>query len=410
MAKAFCHCFFREMLKGKKIVIGISGGIAAYKIPALVRLFVKAGADVKVVMTPDAENFVTPETISVLTKNQVFTEFFNEKLQWNNHVDLGLWGDIFIVAPTTAKTLAKMAHGLCDNLLLAAYLSARCPVFVAPAMDEDMYLHFSTSENIAKLKTNGAIIIPPGKGELASGLVGEGRMAEPEEIFKTAEQFLNPLFAGKKVLINAGPTHEAIDPVRFIGNRSSGKTGVYLAEAFALLGAETTLVLGPSNVNVNNPKIDLVRVETAEQMKTECLRVFPQSDIFIAAAAVADYRPKNPASQKIKKSADEISLDLVKNPDILFEAGKIKTGGQILVGYALETENAKENAFTKLGKKNLDLVIGNSPGEKGEGFGWDTNRIFILDKYNKITNFELLHKRELAFAIALYIHEKFTTK
>ncbi|MBC7864299.1 MAG: bifunctional phosphopantothenoylcysteine decarboxylase/phosphopantothenate--cysteine ligase CoaBC [Bacteroidia bacterium] len=389
------------MLKGKKIVLGVSGGIAAYKTPLLVRLLVKEGAEVKVVMTPDAENFVTRQTLSVVSKNKVYTEFFDEEFKWNNHVELGLWADIFVVAPATANTLAKMAHGICDNLLIAAYMSSRAPVFVAPAMDADMYLHFSTTENISLLKENGSVhIIPPETGELASGLLGTGRMAEPEEIFRTLKQFFAASFAGKRVLINAGPTYEAIDPVRFIGNRSSGKTGVWLAEAFALLGAHVTLVLGPSELQINDPTINCIRVESADEMRKACMDNFSESAIFIASAAVADYKPLKAASQKIKKSAENISLDLVKNPDILAEAGKLKTDAQFLVGFALETENQTENAVQKLKKKNLDLIIVNSPNQKDEGFGVDTNRISVIDKHNKITNFELKHKRQLAMDLA----------
>jgi phosphopantothenoylcysteine decarboxylase/phosphopantothenate--cysteine ligase len=398
------------MLKGKKILIGVSGGIAAYKIPLLVRLLVKEGAKVKIIMTKEAENFVTRQTLSVLSKNKVETEFFDEKFQWNNHVELGLWPDLFLIAPATANTLAKMAHGLCDNLLIAAYMSSRCPVMIAPAMDADMYLHFSTEENISILKKNGTIIIPPAHGELASGLTGQGRMEEPEIIFETVQNFFSPIFSGKKVLINAGPTYEAIDPVRFIGNRSSGKTGIFLAECFSLLGAEVTLVLGPTELKTNNNHIHEIRVESAEQMHECCMKHFSDADIFIAAAAVADYRPKNPASQKIKKKDETLTLELVKNADILAEAGKVKKIGQILVGFALETENIISNGKEKLQKKNLDMIIVNSPNEKGEGFGSDTNRISIIDKHNKITNFELMHKRELASKIASCIYEYITMK
>lgn len=400
MAGAFCHYYFRRMLKGKKILLGVSGGIAAYKIPLLVRLLVKQGAEVRVVMTDSAAHFVTKETLAVVSKNKVETDFFDEQNRWNNHVELGLWADLFIAAPATANTLAKMAHGLCDNLLLAAYMSLRCPVMIAPAMDEDMYLHFSTGENISRLAEKGAFIISPGTGELASGLYGKGRMAEPEEIFAYVQHFFLASFAGKKVLINAGPTYEAIDPVRFIGNRSSGKTGIFLAEAFALLGADTTLVLGPSSEPVNYKVVQTLRTESAQQMENACLELFPRSDIFVATAAVADYRPALPAGTKIKKNDERIQLELVKNPDILAQAGRMKKDAQVLVGFALETDHVMEHAGEKLRKKNLDMIVANSPNEKGEGFGYDTNRISILDKHNKITNFELKHKRLLAFDIA----------
>jgi phosphopantothenoylcysteine decarboxylase / phosphopantothenate---cysteine ligase len=386
-------------VKGKKILIGICGGIAAYKIPLLVRLLVKAGAEVRIVMTSSAEQFVTRKTLSVLSKNEVPEDFFNSEGNWNNHVELGLWPDLFVIAPATSKTIAKMANGICDNLLLATYLSSRCPVMIAPAMDEDMYLHFSTSENLKKLNEKGAIILPVLSGELASGLHGPGRMT----IFERIQQFLNPVFQKKKVLISAGPTHEAIDPVRFIGNRSSGKTGIYLAQAMAALGAEVTLVLGPSELICHHPNITIKNVESAEEMYSECKSHFPSYDIFISAAAVADYRPVKKANEKIKKNGSTLTLELIKNPDILAEAGRLKKQGQVLIGFALETENVLENARKKLADKNLDLIVVNSPNQHGEGFGFDTNRISLLDKHNKLVNFELKHKRLLAFDIALQI-------
>jgi phosphopantothenoylcysteine decarboxylase / phosphopantothenate---cysteine ligase len=398
------------MLKGKKILLGVSGGIAAYKIPLLVRLLIKEGADVKIIMTADAENFVTRETLSVLSKNKVESAFFSGEKEWNNHVELGLWADVFIVTPATANTLAKMAHGICDNLLIASYMSSRCPVIVAPAMDEDMYLHFSTEENISLLQKKGTMIIPPGEGELASGLTGIGRMAEPSEIFSFVNTFFDASFAGKKVLINGGPTYEAIDPVRFIGNRSSGKTGVYLAEAFALLGADVNLVLGPSTERINHSAIKVTRIESAAEMEKHCLEIFSASDIFVATAAVVDYRPVNPSREKIKKTENDLVLKLVKNSDILALAGGMKNEKQILVGFALETNDLLENAKKKLSAKNLDLIVMNSPNKKGEGFGYDTNHISILDKHNKIVNFELKHKRLLAFdivgSIAAYLKNK----
>ncbi|MFN5183283.1 MAG: bifunctional phosphopantothenoylcysteine decarboxylase/phosphopantothenate--cysteine ligase CoaBC, partial [Bacteroidota bacterium] len=289
------------MLKGKRILVGVSGGIAAYKIPGLIRLLIKAGAEVKTIMTKDAENFVTKQTLSVVSKNKVEEEFFDQNGTWNNHVELGLWPDLILIAPATANTIGKMAHGMCDNLLIATYLSSRCPVMIAPAMDEDMYLHFSTDSNLKILSEKGHIIIEPESGELASGLTGKGRLKEPDEIFKFILDFLNPVFSGKKILINAGPTYEAIDPVRFIGNRSSGKTGIYLAEVFSLMGANVTLVLGPTEQNVNANKFKVTRVETAIEMLNACMEEFFDADIFIGSAAVSDYRIENPQNKKIKK-------------------------------------------------------------------------------------------------------------
>jgi phosphopantothenoylcysteine decarboxylase / phosphopantothenate---cysteine ligase len=390
-------------MKGKKILIGVTGGIAAYKIPFLVRSLVKQGAEVRIVMTADAEQFVTGKTLSVLSKNEVVTNFFNSSDQWNNHVELGLWPDVLLIAPATANTLAKMAHGICDSLLIATYLSSRCPVVVAPAMDEDMYLHFSTDENLKRLKEKGVFILPSPEGELASGLQGPGRMLETEDICQYLTRFTAGPFKGKKVLINAGPTYEAIDPVRFIGNRSSGKTGIYLTEAMAALGAEVTLVIGPTAERVNHIPAKIQRVETAHEMYEACSTHFNSYDIFIASAAVSDYRPENISDQKIKKSAEQVNISLIKNIDILAEAGKQKKNNQLLVGFALETENIERNAKNKLEHKNLDLIIINSPNNKGEGFGYDTNRISLLDKHNKIVTFELKQKRELAFDIAQHI-------
>ena len=397
------------MLKGKKILIGICGGIAAYKIPSLIRLMIKYGAEVKVVMTKDAENFVTRQTLSVLSKNKVEEPFFDENGSWNNHVHLGLWPDIMLIAPATANTLAKMAHGICDNFLMATYLSSRCPVLIAPAMDEDMYHHFSSRESLEKLNNKGHWILSPTSGELASGLSGEGRMQEPENIFTAVLQVLKPAFKGKQVLISAGPTYEAIDPVRFIGNRSSGKTGIFLAETLALMGASVKLVLGPSEERINASGIKVIRVESGIQMHQVCMTEFPSTDIFIATAAVADFRPEMVSNQKIKKTSDQdvITLKLIKNPDILGDAGKLKKNNQLLIGFALETENQMKNAEQKLKNKNLDLIVINSPNKEGEGFGYNTNRVTLLDKDNKITTFELMHKRRLALEIATYISRYF---
>ena len=396
------------MLKDKKILIGICGGIAAYKIPLLVRYLIKEGAVVKVMMTADAENFVTKKTLSVLSKNKVETPFFDENGNWNNHVKLALWADLIVIAPATANTLAKMAHGICDNFLIATYMSSKCPVFIAPAMDEDMYLHFSTEENLKILKEKGHFILPSEKGELASGLNGEGRMTEPENILNSINSHFSPAFLNKKILINAGPTYENIDPVRFIGNRSSGKSGVFLADAFATMGADVTLVLGPSSLTPNNKKVKLIRVESALEMLDECIKAFENTNIFIASAAVADYRSEKISEIKTKKESDvdTLNLKLVKNPDIVAEVGKVKKPWQLIIGYALETNNHLENAKRKLIEKNLDLIILNSANTEGEGFSSDNNRVTIIDKNNKITKFELMHKRILSFKIAEFISTK----
>ncbi|MFL5752483.1 MAG: bifunctional phosphopantothenoylcysteine decarboxylase/phosphopantothenate--cysteine ligase CoaBC [Bacteroidia bacterium] len=385
------------MLKGRNILLGVTGSIAAYKAATLVRLLVKLGANVKVIMTRDAAEFVTANTLSVLSKNPVETDFFDLSGNWNNHVKLGLWADAFVIAPATANTLAKMAGGICDNLLLACYLSARCKTYIAPAMDLDMYRHSSTLKNIKTLTSFGNVIIPAESGELASGLHGEGRMAEPENIvaFLGKELEVNGAFKGKKILVNAGPTYEAIDPVRFIGNRSSGKMGIAVAEAFAKEGADVTLVLGPTYLSPEHHGISCIRVESAEEMKKICLEFFPGSDVAILSAAVADYKPESAASEKIKKSGETMEIKLVKNADILFELGKLKKT-QCLAGFALETENLIENSRKKLESKNLDFIIANTTKDSGAGFGGDTNKITIIDKHNKIHNFELKTKVEAA--------------
>ncbi len=392
------------MLNQKKILLGISGGIAAYKCAALVRLLIKEGAEVKVIMTKSALEFVTSQTLSVLSKNQVTVDFFDANNNWNNHVALAEWADLLLIAPLTANTLSKMANGQCDNVLLATYLSCKTKTFFAPAMDLDMYQHPTTKANIEKLTSFGNRIIAAETGELASGLVGEGRMAEPENIIEFLKNYFRenlPLF-GKKVLINAGPTYEAIDPVRFIGNRSSGKMGVAIAESFMQQGAEVTLVLGPSNEVVKHKSIKIINVESAEQMYTACLAEFNSCNIFVGAAAVADYKPSAVAKTKIKKKENNLDLQLVKTIDILSALGKIKTK-QCLVGFALETENVTEYAKEKLNNKNLDIIIANSASEKGSGFGVETNKIIIIDKHNKITNFELKNKKDVASDIVNYI-------
>ncbi|RXR32164.1 bifunctional phosphopantothenoylcysteine decarboxylase/phosphopantothenate--cysteine ligase CoaBC [Flavobacterium piscinae] len=389
-----------SVLKGKKVLLGVSGGIAAYKTATLVRLFIKAGAQVQVVMTPASKDFVTPLTLSTLSKNPVFSEFYNdedENALWNNHVELGLWADLMIIAPATANTLAKMANGNCDNLLIATYLSAKCPVYFAPAMDLDMYKHPTSIDNFHKLQLFGNIMIPAESGELASGLSGEGRMAEPEHIISFLENDISqklPL-KGKKILITAGPTYEAIDPVRFIGNHSTGKMGFDIANEAAQLGAEVILISGPTHLNVNNLAIQLIRVQSAEEMYQQCHLYFDNVDVAIAAAAVADYKPKVVANQKIKKSDVNFSIELEKTKDILASLGEIKKH-QFLIGFALETENEIEHAKLKIQKKNLDLIVLNSLNDEGAGFGKATNKITFIDKSFQIEPMPLKSKEEVA--------------
>lgn len=402
------------VLNGKNILLGVTGGIAAYKTAFLVRLLVKKGANVKVVMTNSAKEFVTPLTLATLSKNEVFSSFTDEKdensfkePQWNNHVELALWADFFLIAPATANTLSKMANGACDNLLLACYLSAKCPVYYAPAMDLDMYQHPSTEETFKKLESFGNIQIPAAFGELASGLVGQGRMAEPEEIVSFLENDLLkklPL-RGKQILITAGPTYEAIDPVRFIGNHSSGKMGYAIAEAAASLGAEVVLISGPSALRLENDFVKLIRVTSAEEMYNAAHEYFDTCDVAILSAAVADYRPSEVASEKIKKKTDELTLQLTKTKDILASLGEIKKS-QFLVGFALETENEEENAKLKLKKKNLDLIVLNSLRDKGAGFQADTNKITLITKDNKVLPFPVKPKKEVAKDILEYIIEQ----
>ena len=373
-----------SVLSGKKIVLGVSGGIAAYKTATLVRLFIKAGAHVQVIMTPASKDFVTPLTLSTLSKNPVHSTFYNEEddnAQWNNHVELGLWADLMLIAPATANTLSKMVNGNCDNLLIATYLSAKCPVYFAPAMDLDMYKHPSTVASFHTLKQFGDIIIPAETGQLASGLSGEGRMAEPENIIAFLENDIEsklPL-RGKKILVTAGPTYEAIDPVRFIGNHSSGKMGFDIAESAANYGAEVILISGPTHLNTINPVINLIRVTSAKEMYDACHEYFNSVDVAICAAAVADYKPKFVAEQKIKKTEASLIIELEKTEDILASLGKIKQN-QFLIGFALETENEIENAKLKIQKKNLDLIVLNSLQDEGAGFGKATNKITFIDK------------------------------
>lgn len=389
-----------SVLNGKKILLGISGGIAAYKTASLVRLFIKAGAHVQVIMTPASKDFVTPLTLSTLSKNPVHSSFYNqdeENEKWNNHVDLALWADLMVIAPATANTLSKMANGTCDNLLLAVYLSAKCPVYFAPAMDLDMYKHPSSLASFNSLQQYGNIIIPAESGELASGLSGEGRMAEPENIVTFLEADLEsklPL-KGKKILITAGPTYEAIDPVRFIGNHSSGKMGFDIALSAANLGASVILVSGPTNCKVTNSLIEVIPVVSAQEMYDVCHQYYADVNVAIAAAAVADYKPKIVSAQKIKKAADEFTIELEKTKDILASLGANKKN-QFLIGFALETENEIENAKIKIQKKNLDLIVLNSLQDEGAGFGIDTNKVTFIDKEFHVEEMELKSKKAVA--------------
>jgi phosphopantothenoylcysteine decarboxylase/phosphopantothenate--cysteine ligase len=391
------------MWSGKNVLLGITGGIAAYKTTFLVRLLIKAGANVKIILTPSASSFVSPLTLATLSKNPVVTDFEKKETHttdWNNHVELGLWADLMVIAPATANTMSKMANGACDNLLLATYLSAKCPVFFAPAMDLDMYKHSSTVASIEKLQSFGNVMIPATSGELASGLHGEGRMAEPEEIIAHINKHLLaglPL-NGQKVLITAGPTYEAIDPVRFIGNHSSGLMGFELAKTAANLGAEVYLVSGPTHLTVENNAIHLIKVVSADEMYARVHDHFSDADIVICAAAVADYRPKTIAEEKIKKSDENLELALVKNKDILLSLGEAKKQ-QYLVGFALETENELENAKEKLKRKNLDAIVLNSLRDKGAGFGGDSNKITFIDTNSNIETFELKTKAAVAMDI-----------
>ncbi len=396
-----------SVLSGKKIVLGISGGIAAYKTAALVRLFIKSDAEVKIVMTPAAKDFVTPLTLSTLSKNPVHSTFYNEEdenAQWNNHVELGLWADLILIAPATANTLSKMATGNCDNLLVAVYLSAKCPVYFAPAMDLDMYKHPSTLESFSALKSYGNILIPAESGELASGLSGEGRMAEPENIIAFLENDIAaklPL-KGKKILVTAGPTYEAIDPVRFIGNHSSGKMGYDIAKCAADLGAKVILVSGPTHLRVNHSLIEVISVTSAAEMYDACHRFYPDVDVAIAAAAVADYRPKFPAGQKIKKTEAGVNIELEKTKDILASLGAVKKK-QFLIGFALETENEIGHAKEKIRKKNLDLIVLNSLNDAGAGFGKPTNKITFIDSGFNIEPMDLKSKEAVAADILVKV-------
>jgi len=390
------------MLDGRKILLGVTGGIAAYKAATIIRLLVKEGAEVKVVMTEHAKEFITPLTMATLSKNPVLVDFFDpEDGRWNSHIELGLWSDLYLIAPATANTIAKMASGVADNLLLTSYLSARCPVFVAPAMDLDMLNHPATKKNLETLRAYGNTIIEPASGELASGLTGKGRMAEPEEIVKEINDFFskkksNQPLKGISVFINAGPTVEPIDPVRYISNYSSGKMGIALADAAAEMGADVTLVLGPVNSRPSNPGIKIVNVKTAEEMYRASVEAFSSCSVGILAAAVADFTPGSVSSSKMKRGEGGISLELIPTRDIAAGLGKSKKENQILAGFALETDNELENAKGKMKRKNLDLIVLNSLREEGAGFGYDTNKITMIDINNNIDKFELKTKREVA--------------
>ena len=396
------------MLRGKKVLLGITSSIAAYKAAELVRLLKKSGASVRVIQTEASLHFVSELTLSTLSENPVLSKMIkSESCEWNSHVELGIWADLFIIAPLTANSMAKMASGECDNLLLTTYLSAKCPVYFAPAMDLDMYKHPTTFSNIKKLQSFGNCLIPSGFGDLASGLVGEGRMAEPNEII---EHVVNDLskelsFSNNNILITAGPTYEAIDPVRFIGNRSTGKMGVCLAIECANLGAKVKLILGPSSLDVIHSNIQVIRVESANDMFSEVKNNFNSSDIAIFSAAVSDYSVINIATNKIKKSEKTLKLDLQKNIDILLEMSIKKTDQQFIVGFALETENEFENAKRKLVEKNLDMIVLNSLNDEGAGFNCNTNKITIIDKQENFTNFDVKEKHEVAKDIVLKILE-----
>ena len=398
------------MLKGKHIILGISGGIAAYKVVSLLRLFVKAGADVQVVITPAGKEFITPVTLSALSGHPVISEFFTANTgSWNSHVDLGLWADAVVIAPATASTIAKMANGVADNMLITTYLSAKAPVFIAPAMDLDMFAHPSTQRNLDWLRSYGNHIIEPASGELASHLIGKGRMEEPEQIFKVVADFLTRRkdMEGKKVMITAGPTYEKIDPVRFIGNYSSGKMGYALAEECAERGAEVVLISGPVSIKAHHPSINVVSVESAQQMHDAALSAFADSDAAIMCAAVADYAPVVVAEKKIKREKDDIPvIELKKNPDIAAALGKIKKPGQMLVGFALETDNEMANAQSKLERKNLDMIVLNSLADKQAGFGVDTNKVTIIEKDGTVHSYEVKPKKEVAADIVDLITAK----
>ena len=393
-------------LRGKKILLGVSGSIAAYKSAVLLRLLMKEGCEVRVIMTSSAKDFVSPLTFSTLSHNPVATDVHDQG-QWTNHVEWGLWADLMIIAPATAHTIAKCALGLASDMLAATYLSARCPVFFAPAMDLDMWHHPSTQENISRLQSYGNFMIDVGIGELASGLSGPGRLAEPEDILATLADYFHYTqdMLGLKVLINAGPTYEAIDPVRYIGNHSTGKMGVAIAEEFARRGAEVHLVLGPESVEPENDQIQIDKVSSADEMLAACTLQFGKVDVTVLAAAVADYRPAQIATEKIKKNADHLTLELVRTPDIAAALGKVKRQDQVLVGFALETTDGEANAREKMIRKNMDMIVLNNPRDTGAGFGYDTNKVSFLFPDNKQLDFELKSKKAVARDIVEAIHQ-----
>lgn len=398
-------------LKGKKIIVGITGGIAAYKIPMLVRLLIKKGAEVRVITTPAALDFVSKLSLNVVSTQPVLTDFYDTNGQWNNHVKLALWADAMLIAPLTANTLAAMAHGYCNNLLLATFLSAKCPIFVAPAMDLDMYKHTTSQENLEKIKSFGTEVIPATSGELASGLYGEGRMEEPENIINFLEKYFreSQILLNKKILITAGPTYENIDPVRFIGNYSSGKMGYHLAEEAAKMGAQVCLISGPTALKAEHPNIKVHSIISALQMKDKVDEFAAEQDILIMAAAVADYRVKNIAENKIKKKNENLHIELIKNPDILKSLGETKKEKQFLVGFALETQNAIENATLKLNKKNADMIVLNTLEDEGAGFQTNTNKVTFIAKNKAPISFNLKPKKEVAKDILKYIAENLTS-
>lgn len=386
-------------MNGKRVILGVTGSIAAYKAAALTRLLVKDGADVKIIMTDMAKQFITPLTMATLSKHPVMVEFYNpENGDWHSHVDMGIWADLYIIAPATANTIGKMAHGIADNLLLTTYLSAKCPVMIAPAMDLDMFRHTAMQHNLDILRSYGNLIVEPGEGELASGLVGKGRMAEPEDILKFIHDYFNKQkeMTGKKVLLTAGPTYEKIDPVRFIGNYSSGKMGFALAEEFAQRGAEVTLVAGPVSLKTENPAIKRVNVESASQMYENVMANAPNCDVVVSCAAVADFTPLHQASTKLKRGSDTLTLELQPTQDIAAALGKNKKEGQLLIGFALETNDETNNAIQKLHRKNLDLVVLNSLKDANACFGYDTNKVTIIDRNEQQYQYDLKSKQAVA--------------
>ena len=396
-------------MEGKRILLGVTGGIAAYKTTFLIRLLKKLGAEVKVIMTPASCDFVSPLVLSTLSEHPVAIDFWNKKTgEWFNHVDLACWADLYLIAPVTANTLSKLASGGCDNMVLATYLSAKCPVVIAPAMDLDMYAHPTTTANLKRLEQFGNHVVPAEFGELASGLIGQGRMAEPEALVDAVRQVLNPnkiLYKDLSILITAGPTYEAIDPVRFIGNHSSGKMGMELAKQSLMMGARVTLILGPSALHYEHPNLTVIPITSANELFEVVQAEWSKHDVGIFAAAVADYKPMNQADQKIKKQTDTLTLELVKNPDSLAWAGAHKSKKQFLVGFALETNQVIEYASEKLTKKNLDAIVANSLSDEGAGFAHDTNQVVVLDKHTKSTIFELSSKQVIAEKILVHLKQ-----